>query len=268
MKKIVGLLAFVAASLAFTACEPAGDGTTIYPSFEQVTFEQRDGELFGRFDITCDTDYALREVTVSYTYGSQTIQLPESELEITEAHSYEWTVRFYVPVDVEGTPVESVTLSATVRGNNGGTKSQTFAAPSTTPEEPSATELGEAVGFTFSRVGGAEATGLDMFGLAWNQNRLSATNVEIVKDGAAKFVELSAGDWTNIATVEALAEAIDAAADMDSYLGISADSSSSYDVVLGVLNGDTYYMLHITSATVTADSVTGTTIEITGDYKN
>ncbi len=55
---------------------------------------------------------------------------------------------------------------------------------------------------------------------------------------------------------------------MKAYTGISADKGQDYDTVLGVINGETYYMLHITKATVTADSTVGTTIEITGQSKH
>ena len=63
-------------------------------------------------------------------------------------------------------------------------------------------------------------------------------------------------------------EAIDKASDMKAYTGISADKGQDYDVVLGVINEDVYYMLHITKATVATDATVGTTIEITGQYKH
>ena len=58
------------------------------------------------------------------------------------------------------------------------------------------------------------------------------------------------------------------ASDMKAYTGISADKGQDYDVVLGVINEDVYYMLHITKATVATDATVGTTIEITGQYKH
>ena len=138
-----------------------------------------------------------------------------------------------------------------------------------TPEEPGETDLSAAAAFSFKRVGGQAATGdLSKFGLKWPENVLAATNVSLQKDGASKFVELAAADWSNITTQEALKEAIDKASDMKAYTGISADKGQDYDVVLGVINEDVYYMLHITKATVATDATVGTTIEITGQYKH
>lgn len=131
------------------------------------------------------------------------------------------------------------------------------------------TDLSAAAAFSFKRVGGQAATGdLSKFGLKWPENVLAATNVSLQKDGASKFVELAAADWSNITTQEALKEAIDKASDMKAYTGISADKGQDYDVVLGVINEDVYYMLHITKATVATDATVGTTIEITGQYKH
>ena len=243
MKKLTTLLAiFAIAGLGLTSCDQSGTDEIVYPSFEKVTLEERtDGTFFGRFDVTCAQTSSLKEVTASYTYGSTTISIPDQDLDITKGKNYEWTVKLTVPVEAEGTRVSKITLSATVKGSNGGTKS----------------------------VIGQAATGdLSKFGLKWPENVLAATNVSLQKDGASKFVELAAADWSNITTQEALKEAIDKASDMKAYTGISADKGQDYDVVLGVINEDVYYMLHITKATVATDATVGTTIEITGQYKH
>ena len=274
MKKLTTLLAiFAIAGLGVTACDQSGTDEIVYPSFEKVTLEERtDGTFFGRFDVTCAQTSSLKEVTASYTYGSTTISIPDQDLDITKGKNYEWTVKLTVPVEAEGTRVSKITLSATVKGSNGGTKSQSFDTPAKddpTPEEPGETDLSAAAAFSFKRVGGQAATGdLSKFGLKWPENVLAATNVSLQKDGASKFVELAAADWSNITTQEALKEAIDKASDMKAYTGISADKGQDYDVVLGVINEDVYYMLHITKATVATDATVGTTIEITGQYKH
>lgn len=252
MKKLTTLLAiFAIAGLGLTSCDQSGTDEIVYPSFEKVTLEERtDGTFFGRFDVTCAQTSSLKEVTASYTYGSTTISIPDQDLDITKGKNYEWTVKLTVPVEAEGTRVSKITLSATVKGSNGGTKSQSFDTPAKddpTPEEPGETDLSAATAFSFKRVGGQAATGdLSKFGLKWPENVLAATNVSLQKDGASKFVELAAADWSNITTQEALKEAIDKASDMKAYTGISADKGQDYDVVLGVINEDVYYMLHIT----------------------
>ena len=232
MKKLTTLLAiFAIAGLGLTSCDQSGTDEIVYPSFEKVTLEERtDGTFFGRFDVTCAQTSSLKEVTASYTYGSTTISIPDQDLDITKGKNYEWTVKLTVPVEAEGTRVSKITLSATVKGSNGGTKSQSFDTPAKddpTPEEPGETDLSAAAAFSFKRVGGQAATGdLSKFGLKWPENVLAATNVSLQKDGASKFVELAAADWSNITTQEALKEAIDKASDMKAYTGISADRKS------------------------------------------
>jgi len=201
MKKLTTLLAiFAIAGLGLTSCDQSGTDEIVYPSFEKVTLEERtDGTFFGRFDVTCAQTSSLKEVTASYTYGSTTISIPDQDLDITKGKNYEWTVKLTVPVEAEGTRVSKITLSATVKGSNGGTKSQSFDTPAKddpTPEEPGETDLSAAAAFSFKRVGGQAATGdLSKFGLKWPENVLAATNVSLQKDGASKFVELAAADY-------------------------------------------------------------------------
>ncbi len=260
------------AGFAFTSCDPNNSEEIVYPSFEKVTLEEKaDGTFFGRFDVTCAETSSLKEVSASYTYGATTITIPEKDLDVTEGKKYEWTVKLSVPVEVEGTRVSKITLSATVKGTNGGSKSVSFDTPAAnTPDpEPGETALSEAAAFSFKRVGGQEATGdLTKFGLKWPANVMAATNVSLQKDGASKFVELSAADWKGITTKEALKEAIDKASDMTSYTGINADKGQDYDIVLGTINKDVYYILHVTKTTLSTDTTIGTTIEIIGEYKN
>ncbi len=270
MKKFTKFLALLSvAGFAFTSCDKLTDEIA-YPSFEKITLEERtDGTFFGRFDVTCDQTVSLKEVTATYTYGSTTLSIPDKDLDITKGKNYEWTVKLTVPTEVEGTRVSKITLSATVRGANGGSKSQSFDTPTKVDPTPDKTPLSAAEAFSFKRVGGQAATGdLAKFGLKWPENVLAATNVSIQKDGASKLVQLTAADWSGITTKEDLKAAIDKATDMKAYTGISADKGQDYDTVLGVINGETYSMLHITKATVTADSTVGTTIEITGQSKH
>jgi len=131
--------------------------------------------------------------------------------------------------------------------------------------ELATTALSAEKDFTWQRVGSAAGTGLSQFGLSWTSNTATAA---VIKKDADKFVELSSGQWTSITTVEALKAAIDAAADMTQWTGVSAtQASKTYDVVLGTKKGDAYFLIHVTNSTVTT-SASGTTITITGKYKN
>lgn len=126
------------------------------------------------------------------------------------------------------------------------------------------TPLSEATGFEWERVAGAAATGLEKFGLTWTDNTSASA---VIKKGADKFVELSADAWTNITSLEALTAAVDAAEDMERWEKISVQASDSYDLTLGTKVENSYFLIHITNATVTADQTIGTTITIVGEYK-
>lgn len=126
------------------------------------------------------------------------------------------------------------------------------------------TPLSEAADFEWKRVGGNDATGLEQFGLTWTENTSTSA---VIKKGADKFVELAAENWTGLSSVETLAEAIEAADDMDRWEKISAEESKTYDLTLGTKVETTYYLIHITNATVATDAVAGTTITVIGQYK-
>lgn len=135
----------------------------------------------------------------------------------------------------------------------------------TVTAESADTPIGAAADTYFKRIAGAAGTGLDGFGLKWTSN-LKETHAVIAKDAATKLVQLTAAEWTSISTVEALTAAVDAAADMADYRGISTTVSGDYDEVLGVIYNGEYYMIHLTSATVVVDG-NGTTVEIYGQSK-
>lgn len=144
---------------------------------------------------------------------------------------------------------------------------QTNSKSLTITAESADTPIGVAEDTFFERVGGAAGTGLDGFGLKWTSNVERATYAVLAKDAATKFVQLTAAEWTSITTVEALTAAVDAAADMADFRGISTTANGDYDDVLGVIYNNEYYMIHLTNATVTVDAVNGTTIQIFGQSK-
>jgi hypothetical protein len=131
--------------------------------------------------------------------------------------------------------------------------------------ESATTALSAASAFTWERVGGAAATGLAQFGLAWSSN--SSTSAIVALDAATKMVELSSTDWTSMTTQEGLTAAITAGTAVTEYRGVSATANNTYDDVLAVSHNGMSYILNITQGTVTTGA-NGTTITITGEYKN
>ena len=126
------------------------------------------------------------------------------------------------------------------------------------------TLLSVAKDFTWKRVGGAAATGLETFGLTWTSN--TATNA-VIKKGADKFVELDPAQWTSLTNLEGLKLAVDAATDMEKWEKVSSSSASkTYDFTLGTIKAGVYYLIHVTNSTVTVETA-GTTIVIGGQYK-
>lgn len=269
MKKITKIVALLAMSaVAFTSCDGlgAGNGETAYASIEKVTMEEKtDGTFFGRFDITCDEEESIKEVTATYTYGTTDLSVPAANIDITKGQSYEWTVKVTTPVEVEGVRVTKMTISATLKGTDGTTKTQSFETPNA--DEPGETELGAATAFMFKRAGTTVSGDLSTFGLEWKSNTRAAINANITKGAATKMVKLADNAWTTITTKEALKTAVDAAADMATFNEISADATKAYSINLGVINGGVYYILNITNGKVTTGQPAGTTIEITGNYK-
>lgn len=193
--------------------------------------------------------------SVKYTITSND-QIVLEEDSVFNENAY--NVDYFFRMDNEG--MATFKFDVTDKDGQMSSKSLTITAePGTTPlEDPEVTY--------FERVGGADATGLDMFGLKW-ENNLKVVSAVIEKDVATKLVMLDATAWTTLATMEDLVAAVDAAEDMDDYRGVSVEADGTYDDVLGVINGDVYYMIHITSAEVTVDQLTGTTVKINGESK-
>lgn len=126
------------------------------------------------------------------------------------------------------------------------------------------TPLSDAKDFKWERVGGTAATGLDQFGLTWTSNTGTSA---VIKKGADKFVELNPEDWTNFTTLEDIVAAIDAATDMERWEEVSAEASKSYDITLGTIKENKYFLIHVVDGKVSTDPVEGTTIVISGQYK-
>jgi len=132
--------------------------------------------------------------------------------------------------------------------------------------EAGTTPLGAAEATLWERVGANAATGLSGFGLKWTSN-LREVHAVIKKDVASKFVQLNSDSWTTFTTQEELVAAIDAAQGIEDFREISVEASATFNYVLGVINNGEYFMIHLTSSTVTV-APAGTTVKIFGESKN
>ena len=132
--------------------------------------------------------------------------------------------------------------------------------------ESETTDLSSPNPFTWTRVGGAAATGLAQFGLKWELNTGGFAIVAI--NTGTTMVQLPSAAWTNITTQEGLEEAIENGNPITVYDDVSTTQGATYDDVLAVSTaGGMNYLLHITSSTVTTSNA-GTTITISGASKN
>ena len=131
--------------------------------------------------------------------------------------------------------------------------------------ESATTDLSSPNPFTWTRVAGANATGLAQFGLKWELNTGGFAIVAI--NSGTTMVQLPGTAWTDITTQEGLQAAIDNGNAISVYDDVSTTQSADYNDVLAVATGGMNYLLHITSSTVTTSSA-GTTITISGESKN
>lgn len=152
------------------------------------------------------------------------------------------------------------TFTFTITDKDGEFKSVSFIVST----ENATTALGAAQSFSWTRCGSSNNPDLSQWGLSWTSNTSTSA---IIADDADKLVVLTSADWTSITTQEALADAVDSGTGVAEYTGVSAQASGTYDDVLATKVGSDYFLIHVTSATVTAGQACGTSIEITGEYK-
>jgi hypothetical protein len=125
--------------------------------------------------------------------------------------------------------------------------------------------LSDPIAFKWERIGGAQGTGLETFGLKWTGNA-KEVHAQITKGTADKFVKFTSEEWKTITTLEILKVAIDAVPDLPVYDNVSAAAGKTYDDVLATKVGENYYLINVTKGTVTTGTA-GTTIVIDGNYK-
>ncbi len=131
------------------------------------------------------------------------------------------------------------------------------------------TPLGAEEDLMWKREYGADATGLDMFGLKWTSNAKEVhAQIEKADGGAEKFVQLTAEEWASIETVEDLAIAVETGDDLDVYEGISVEvAHDDYDEVLATRYNGEYFIIHLESSTIEVDPTLGSIITIFGKSK-
>ena len=267
MKNLKLILVMIAAmSMVAVSCSKDDDDTTPVDVTPNISFKGGNeyissdatvtvGETF-MIGITASSNTnsgkKLKSVTLTETSNNVSNILNDS---IFSEAAYDVNYQLTMPIEGESVFKFEVT-------DKDGEKSSVSL---TITAEPGTTALGDAEATYFERVAGAPGTGLDMFGLKW-ENNLKLINAVIEKDVATKFVELTSEAWA-FTTLEELVEAVDAADDMDDFRGVSADANGTYDYVLGVINGGEYFMIHITKAEVVVDPQIGTTIKIIGESK-
>ena len=272
--KITKYLAFALAGLfAFTSCQDDEDESLA--AFLSVT-ESGSGSTGGAVTISQgevlsfaidarkgDSDMETFAISVS---GVNTVNpIPTSlqgntfpySLSNADDETYADTVLFLNAGDNIG----NTTYTFTVTDKDGNTDMITF----NVTVDAGTTALSTAAAFTWERVGSNAGTGLAQFGLEWTQN--SSTSAIVALDAATTMVELASADWTSITTQEDLNSAISAGTAVTEYRGVSSAQNDTYDDVLGVTHNGTDYLIHITQGTVSTGGA-GTTITITGEYKN
>ncbi|MCA1751665.1 MAG: hypothetical protein ABR572_00575 [Cryomorphaceae bacterium] len=127
-----------------------------------------------------------------------------------------------------------------------------------------ASTISDPQNFEWTRVAGANGSGMSGFGLKWTNN--SSTNAIVAVDGQTEMYSLPASVWTDITTQEELSAAIANGLSITQYTNVSVEESGTYNDVLGVVYNDTNYLINVQQGTVTTSSA-GTTISILGQYK-
>lgn len=274
MKKLLSLSLVALMGVFMTSCEEDGDTTSLGPSL--VVTELGSGTAGGSMTInegefltfvfeSRKGDSDLETFAVSTSGANSVNPIPTS----LQGNTFPYDIanaddEIYIDTLIfsnAGANLGNTVYTFSVTDRDGNTEERSF----TVTVEAGTTPLSSAQTFTWERVGGAAATGLDQFGLSWTSN--SATSAIVAQDAATVMVELSAADWTNITTQEDLATAIDNGTSITEYRGVSAQQNDTYNDVLAVRHNGTDYILNIQQGTVTTGG-SGTTIVIEGEYKN
>jgi len=118
--------------------------------------------------------------------------------------------------------------------------------------------------FTWTRVGGGSATGLDTYGLTWSSQDGSFITVKPLTN--AKLIELTTADLSSITTKEALQEKVDGVTTgLTEYKKIPM-GNKTVDLVIATKTADNvYYLINVKSTT--DDGATTPTRKVIGKYR-
>lgn len=274
--KIFSLFLLATAVLFVTSCTKDEDDPILGPSL--TVTESLSGSTGGSIEITqgAPLSFAWESrkgddnlKTFSLTQTGANVQFPAPttyaghELDYSISGSDKSTYVDTLAFSSAGTNLGTTKYTFNVVDAGGQSRSVSFDV--TVTEALSSSPLSDPVPFTWTRVAGADGTGLAQFGLKWTQN--TSTSAIVAIDAATTMVNLGSIAWTDIQTKGDLNAAISDGSSIVKYQGVSATANGTYDDVLGVTYNDINYIIHITSSSVTT-SGSGTTIAISGQYKD
>ena len=269
MKKLAFALMCLVSVAFFASCNKPVDNPdpSIAPISETgfVTNGQtvEIGEVFMYgFTMTANTqtkkDLAKLNITTTITNTAGESQSIEDVLTISGQEYRFADTMYFEAKEILGT----VTFTATVTDVDGKTNSASITISVDQPAQPLTP-----VNFSWVRQGSNPGTGLEQYGLKWNNNAKEVFAVIEPVEGATLY-GFSSDEWaqvtTNIQKVAAFTDGLHSV--MSDFRGVSAWSSKDYDFVIGTLYQGQYHMIHITRGEVTSGSA-GTTITITGQVK-
>jgi hypothetical protein len=159
-----------------------------------------------------------------------------------------------------GNNVGSTDYTFTVTDGIGLTASVTF----TVNVISESSTLSDPENFEWTRIGGANGTGLAQFGLEWTNN--STNNAIVAISGDTEMYSLPEASWNDVTTQEELASALANATSITQYTNVSVTESGTYNDVLGVMHDGNAYIINVQQGTVSTGPL-GTTVSIQGQYK-
>lgn len=274
--KIFSLFLLATAVLFITSCTKDEDSPILAPSLS--VNETLSGSSGGSIIITQGApllfawesrkgDKNLKTFSLSMTGANIVSPVPKTfgnhQLPYTLSGNDKDNYRDTLSFVSAGTNLGVTNYSFSVVDADGQSRSVAFDV--TVKEALSTTALSDPIPFTWTRVAGADGSGLAQFGLKWTQN--TSTSAIVAIDNATTLVNLGGIAWTDIQTKGDLNAAIADGNTITTYQGVSATATGNYNDVLGVVHDGVNYMIHVTKGTVSTGGA-GTTIAITGHYKN
>ncbi len=261
MKNFKIVMILVAAVAMFCSCgDPEAPTASILDAngMNEMTFDLANASVDVKATLTANDAKGLKSITLtrtSYDANNEVLGTPaEYDVKDYEGKT-EYTAELsetLAKADVEG--AAKVVYEAVVTNQK---DVQVTVAYTVNVVAPAFTEAT----FEWKRVGAANATGLDAFGLKWTGNAKTVYAQIKPIDNNTKLYSLAAADYD-----KAIAD-INFGAEQTVYAGVQCDRGADYnDVIATVYNGKTY-VINVKKSTITSDATTGTTITITGNVK-